>query len=160
MCILSDCAVRIETGSTRCSFKVQKMAQYASFCLIMGPLKGEVPVFARLWPVRPPWRAETPTHSRGPGNIRVRVRVSFTTGAVRSAILATAGLLVFLSYGPGFTSMQHTTSHTTTVQPPPHFEWYILVGKQWYQLPEFILPNSNSVLHSFISISIHTEHAT
>ena len=33
-------------------------------------------VFARLWPVR------------------VRIRVSFTTGAVRSAILATAGLLV------------------------------------------------------------------
>jgi len=55
-------------------FKVQKMAQYASFCLIMGPFKGEVPVFARLWPVR--------------------IRVSFTTGAVRSAVLATAGLLV------------------------------------------------------------------
>ena len=59
-------------------FKVQKqkMARYASFCLIMGPFKEEVPVFARLWP------------------IRVRVRVSFTTGVVRSAILATAGLLV------------------------------------------------------------------
>jgi len=35
-----------------------------------------VPVFAKLWPI---W---------------VRVRVRFTTGAVRSAILATAGLLV------------------------------------------------------------------
>ena len=35
-----------------------------------------MPVFARLWPVR------------------VRVRVSFTTGAVWSAILATAGLFV------------------------------------------------------------------
>ena len=35
-----------------------------------------MPVFARLWPVE------------------VRVRVSFTTGTVRSAILATAGLLV------------------------------------------------------------------
>jgi len=33
-------------------FKVQKMARYASFCLIMGPFKGEVPVVARLWPVR------------------------------------------------------------------------------------------------------------
>ena len=33
-------------------FKVQKMAQYALFCLIIGPFKGEVPVFARLWPVR------------------------------------------------------------------------------------------------------------
>jgi len=61
-------------------FKVQKMAGYASFCLIMGPFKAEVPVFARLWP------------------FRVRVRVSFTTtGAVRSAILATAGLLDMLS---------------------------------------------------------------
>jgi len=38
------------------------MARYASFCLIMGPFKGEVPVFARLWPVR------------------VIVTVSFTTG--------------------------------------------------------------------------------
>jgi len=42
----------------------------------MGPFKGKVPVFARLWPVR------------------VTVRVSFTTGAIQSAILATAGLLV------------------------------------------------------------------
>ena len=43
----------------------------------MGPFKGEVPVFARLWPVR--------------------VMVSFMTGAVWSAILATAGLLVLLA---------------------------------------------------------------
>jgi len=42
-------------------FKVQKMARYVSFCLIMGPFKGEVPVFARLWPIR--------------------VRISFMTGA-------------------------------------------------------------------------------
>jgi len=57
-------------------FKVQKMARYASFCLIMVPFKGGVPIFARLW------------------LFRVRVTVSFTTGAVWSAILATAGLLV------------------------------------------------------------------
>ena len=44
----------------------------------MGPFKGEVPVFAKLWPVR--------------------VGVSFTTGAVHLAILATAGLLVVLLY--------------------------------------------------------------
>ena len=44
-------------------FKVQKMARYALFCLIMDPFKGAVPVFARLWP------------------IRVKVWVSFTTGA-------------------------------------------------------------------------------
>ena len=36
--------------------------------------------------------AEMLSHSRMPGNIRVRV--SFTTGAVQSAILATAGLFV------------------------------------------------------------------
>jgi len=68
---------------------VQKMARYASFCLIMGPFKGEVPVFARLWPIRPSWHAPR-------RHLRVRVRVSFTTGAVRSAILATAGLLVYI----------------------------------------------------------------
>jgi len=44
----------------------------------MGPFKGEMPVFARLWPVR----------------VRVKVRVSFMTGAWRSAILATAVLFV------------------------------------------------------------------
>jgi len=43
----------------------------------MGPFKGQVPVFVRLWPVR--------------------VRVNFTTAAAQSAILATAGLLVFCS---------------------------------------------------------------
>ena len=41
-----------------------------------------MPVFARLWPVK------------------VRVRVSFTTGAVRSAILATAGRLVNFGVRP------------------------------------------------------------
>jgi len=49
-----------------------------------------------------------------------------------------ATLFSFLSYGPGLTSMQHTTSHTTAVQSPSHFQWYILIGKQWYQLPEFL----------------------
>jgi len=59
-------------------FKVQKLARYASFCLKMDPFKQEVPVVARLWP------------------LRVRVRVSFTTGTIRSAIVATAGLLVLI----------------------------------------------------------------
>jgi len=57
--------------------KVHIMAPYALLCLIVGPFMGEVPIFARLWP------------------IRVKVGVSFVTGAVWSAILATAGLLVF-----------------------------------------------------------------
>jgi len=50
----------------------------------MGPFKGELPVFARLSPVRPPWRATRKSTrrrlSRRPGNIRIRVRVNFTTG--------------------------------------------------------------------------------
>jgi len=48
-------------------FKLQKMAWHATFSHTGGPFKGEVPVFARLWPVR--------------------VTVRFTTAAVRSAIL-------------------------------------------------------------------------
>jgi len=55
------------------------MARHASFCLIMGPFKGEMPVFARVWPVR------------------VKVRVIFITGAVLSAILATAGCLLVMA---------------------------------------------------------------
>jgi len=78
--------------------------------------------------------------------------------------------LIFLSYGPPVvsklpflwrkgsawhaasrcqsngTSMQHTTSHTTAVQSPCHYQWYVLIGKQRYQLPEFVPSNSNSCL--------------
>ena len=73
----------------------------------MGPFKGELPVFARLSPVSAAVACtNTPSHSRRPGNIRVRVRVSFTTGAVRSAILATAGLLVFLLLSSGIVVLQ------------------------------------------------------
>jgi len=50
-----SCKIRSQTGSRNIKpevvSKVQKMARYASFCLIMGPFKEEVPVFARLWPV-------------------------------------------------------------------------------------------------------------
>ena len=64
----------------------------------MGPFKREVPVFCQIMARSAAVAcAETPAHSRGPGNIRVRV--SFTTGAVRSAILATAGLLVSICCG-------------------------------------------------------------
>jgi len=31
---------------------------------------------------------------------------------------------------------------------------------QWYQMPEFVLSNSNSGLHSCISISIYTQNVT
>jgi len=42
--------------------------------------------------------------------------------------------------------MQHTGSQTTAVQPSSHSEWYVLIGKQWYQLPELIPTSSNSGL--------------
>jgi len=70
------------------------------------------------------------------------------------------GHLIFLPYRPGLTSMQHTTSHTTAVQSSSHYQWYILTGKQWYQLLKFIPSNSNSRLHRCISISICTQHIT
>jgi len=66
--------------------------------------------------------------------------------------------LIFFPYRPGLTYMQHTTSHTTAVQLPSHNQRYISIGEQWYQLPKFILSNSNSGLHSCIRISIHTRH--
>ena len=86
-CKESDQATGSRNIKPEVVFKVQKMARYALFCLIMGPIKGKVPVFARLWP------------------IGVKVRVSFTTGAVRSAILATAGLLVNLFSGSALISV-------------------------------------------------------
>ena len=70
----------------------------------MGPFKGEVPV-------RPVVAcAETPSHSRVPGNIWVRV--SFTTGAVRSAILATAVLLVLDPIGRFATILHFSDTQT------------------------------------------------
>ena len=53
--------------------------------------------------------------------------------------------------------MQHAASHTTTVQPSSHNQRHVLIGKQWYQLPELIPANSNSGLHICISISILTQ---
>ena len=36
--------------------------------------------------------------------------------------------LIFLSYGPGLTSMQHTTSHATAVQSPSHYQLLVSNG--------------------------------
>jgi len=66
--------------------------------------------------------------------------------------------LIFFPYRPDLTCMQHTTSHTTAVQSPSHNQLCISIGKQWYQLPEFIPSNLNPSLHSCIVISIHTQH--
>ena len=40
--------------------------------------------------------------------------------------------------------MQHAASHTTAVQPSSHNQRHVLIGKQWYQLPELIPTNSKS----------------
>ena len=74
--------------------------------------------------------------------------------------LWSASYLIFFPYRPRLTSMQHTISHTTTVQSPSHSQWYIHTGKQWFQVPEFIPSNSNSGLYSCFSISIRTQHVT
>jgi len=68
--------------------------------------------------------------------------------------------LIFFPYGPGLTSMQCTTLCTTDVQSPSHYQWYIHIGKQWYQLLEFIPLNSNSGLRSCMNITIHTQHVS
>jgi len=34
--------------------------------------------------------------------------------------------------------MLHAALHTTTVQPSSHNQRHVLIGKQWYQLPELI----------------------
>jgi len=61
------------------------------------------------------------------------------------------------AFDPG---LQHTDLHTTTVQPSSHNEWYVVIGNQWYQLPELIPTNSNSGFHSCDSISIHVQRVT
>jgi len=52
----SDHTTRSRNIRPEVVFKVQKMARYASFCFMMGQFKREVPVFARLWPIRQLWR--------------------------------------------------------------------------------------------------------
>jgi len=42
--------------------------------------------------------------------------------------------------------MQHAAPHTTAVQPSSHNQRHVLIGKQWYQLPELIPTNSNSAV--------------
>jgi len=61
-------------------FKVHKMARYASLCHIMGPFKGEVPVFCRLT-------------LAGPAILGLALGLVLRW-AVRSAIIATAELIV------------------------------------------------------------------
>ena len=66
--------------------------------------------------------------------------------------------LICFPYRPGLTSMQHAASHTTAVQPSSYNQRLVLIGKQWYQLPELVPTISNSGLHS--CISIHAQHVT
>jgi len=55
-------------------------------------------------------------------------------------------------YRPGITSMQHAASHTTTIQPSSHNKWYILIGKQWHQLPELIATNYKDTIRSVYTL--------
>ena len=59
---------------------------------------------------------------------------------------------VFFPYRPALTSMQHAALHTTTIQPSSHNQRHILIGKQWYQLPELIPTNSNSSICMFMLV--------
>jgi len=49
--------------------------------------------------------------------------------------------------------MQHAASHTTAVQPSSHNQRHVLIGKQWYQLPELIPTNSNSLCNKYTVFS-------
>jgi len=51
-CARSDHTTRSRNIKPEVVFKVQNMARYALFCLIMGLSKAEMPIFARLWPDR------------------------------------------------------------------------------------------------------------
>ena len=50
--------------------------------------------------------------------------------------------------------MQHA------VQSHSHYQQYILIDKQWYQLHELIPSSLNSDLHSCVTISVYTQHVT
>ena len=39
-------------------------------------------------------------------------------------------------------------------------EWYMIMGRQWYRLPELIQSNSNTGIHNCISVSIHIQICT
>jgi len=54
--------------------------------------------------------------------------------------------LILLSYGPCLTSVQHTTLHTTAVQSPSHYQWYVLIGKHWYQLLVFTTTTTTTTI--------------
>jgi len=89
-------------------------AENGLICLILphnGPVQGGSACFCQIMACSAAVVCtEMPSHSREPGNIRVRARVSFTTGAVRSAILATAGLLV-----PIFDTSTDTMTHRSRI---------------------------------------------
>jgi len=56
-----------------------------------------------------------------------------------------------------FLSPNQQCQGTEGKESPSHYQWYIFIDKQWFQLPEFIPSNSNSGLHSCISIFVYTQ---
>jgi len=49
--------------------------------------------------------------------------------------------------------MQHAASHTTAVQPSSHNQRHVLIGKQWYQLPELVKALKEIILIAVIIIT-------
>ena len=56
--------------------------------------------------------------------------------------------------------LEHESTETVVYQRRLTKVPLVLIGKQWYQLPELTPTNSNSGVRSCISISIHTQHVT
>jgi len=56
--------------------------------------------------------------------------------------------------------MQHAASHTTAVQPSSHNQRHVLIGKQWYQLPELTPTNSNSGINRQKTYAKLEQHCT
>jgi len=69
-----------------------------------------------------------------------------------------ATLFSFLTGQVHFRAAYYFAHNCCTV--PSDNQWYIAIGKQWYQLPEFIPSKSYPDLRSCISISIHTLYVT
>jgi len=69
--------------------------------------------------------------------------------------------LIFFSYRPSFTSMQHTTSHTTAVQSASHYQWYILIAncKNLFHPIRILASTAASASPSTLSIST-TKHCS
>jgi len=101
-------------------FKVQKMDQYASFCLKMGPFKGKCPFLPDYGPFSRHGMRQDACNNM----VRIKVSIRVGLGAVWSAILATAGLLVPQSlskFSLVYLLAWHPPLHTPYISSPSEF---------------------------------------